>query len=103
MSSMPPVPVMVLRMVLPLPLSLGSANGQVRARRLERLACDLVGRTRPRRRIRRLVAHEPAIALAVQEPEDFFERNASPAGRQPVERLAGLEPGPRNVAVLHVR
>src|SRR5213594_1695352 len=85
-------------------LSVGSASGWwTRARRLERLACDLVGRTRPRRRVRRLIAHEPAIALPVQELEDFLEGYAAPAGRQPIERLAGLEPGARNVAVLHVR
>src|SRR5258705_13619739 len=104
MSSMPPVPVMVLRMnSLSLSLSLRSAGWQVRARRFERLARALVGRTRPRRRIWRLVAHEPAIALPAQEPEDFLEGNASAAGRQPIQRLAGLEPGARHVAVLDVR
>src|SRR2546426_2323951 len=105
MSSMPPVPVMVLRMSVPLSRisSAGSASRQLRARRLERLARDLVGRPRPRRRIRRLVAHEPVIALPVQEPEDFLEGYASAAGREPIERLAGLEPGARNVAVLDVR
>src|SRR6267142_1416762 len=75
----------------------------MRARRLERLARDFVGGPRPRRGIRRLVAHEPAISLPVEEREDLLERHAAAAGRQPVERLAGLEPGARHVAVLDER
>src|SRR4030095_3714283 len=106
MSSMPPVPVMVLRMSLPLSPRIsaaGSASRQLRARGLERLTRDVFRRARPGRRIRRLVAHEPAIALAVQEREDLLEGHAAAPRRQPVERLAGLEPGARHVAVLDVR
>src|SRR6267142_1619485 len=97
---MPPVPVMVLRMEFLSPIS---TRWQVRAGGLECVARDLVGGTAPGRRFPRLVAHESAIALAVEQREDLLERHAPPPGRQPVERLAGLEPGARHVAVLEVR
>src|SRR5215470_14400289 len=121
---MPPVPVMVLRIGV---LSLSSkysarldrrgpqprdgpqralprlALRQLGPRRLERLARDLVGGPGPGRRVRRLVAHEAAVALAVEQREDLLERHAAPPGRQAVERLARLEPGARHVAVLEIR
>src|SRR5438067_3303307 len=100
---MPPVPVIVLRMVVLSLISTISTRWQLRACRLERLACDLVGGPRPRRRVRRLVAHESAIALPVEQREDLLERHTAPSGRQAIERLAGLEPGAWHVAVLDVR
>src|SRR5262245_39900204 len=98
MSSMPPVPVMVLRIVVFLPLSrisaAGSASRQLRPRGLERLARDVFRRARPGRRIRRLVAHEPPIALAVQEREDLLEGHAAAARRpRPGGGRSGAWPG----------
>src|SRR5262249_60506446 len=46
---------------------------------------------------------EPAIALAIEQREYLLERYAARCGRQPVQRLAGLESGARHVAVLEVR
>src|SRR5437870_13063712 len=82
-SNMPPVPVMVLRMAS---LSLTSTDWELPARRLARLARDLVAGPRPRRRVRRLIAHEPAIALPIEQPENLLEHYAAPNGRQPVDR-----------------
>src|SRR5262249_33480692 len=76
---------------------------QLGPRRLERLARDLVGGSGPGRRVRRLVAHEAAVALAVEQREDLLERHAALSGRQPVQRLARLEPGAGHVAVLEIR
>src|SRR5262249_2505670 len=119
---MPPVPVMVLRIgVLSLSSKysarLGRRGAQPRGglqsalqrsarrrplgqRRLERLARDLVGGSGPGRRVRRLVAHEAAVALAVEQREDLLEWHAAPSGRKPVQRLTRLEPGAGHVAVL---
>ena len=44
----------------------------------------------------------PRVALCVDQLEELAERDDAPARREPVERLAGLEPGRRDVAELDV-